>query len=47
MNYKTDLLGRILGVPKEMLEMAAVFHMPASARLKYLILPVLFGRKHS
>ncbi len=47
MNYKTDLLGRILGVPKEMLEMAAVFHMPASARFKYLILPALFGRKRS
>ena len=47
MNYKIDILGRILGVPKEMLEMAAVFHMPASARFKYLILPAIFGRKHS
>ena len=47
MSYKIDLIGRILGVPMEMLEMAAVFHMPASARFRYLILPAIFGRKRS
>ncbi len=47
MNYRIDLIGRLFGVPEEMLEMAAVFHMPAFARFKYLILPALFGRKRS
>ncbi len=45
MKYRMDFFGRLFGVPREYLEMAAVYHMPAGARWRYLILPALLGRK--
>ncbi len=35
----------LLGVSPEMIEMAEIFHMPGSARWKYIYLPAIFGKK--
>ena len=39
------LLRKLIGVPEELFEMAEVFHMPFSLRLKHIYLPYLSGRE--
>ena len=36
---------KIFRIPVEMTEMASVFHMPASARWRYIYLPAIFGKR--